>query len=72
MEFKVDERAVLVVIKQYDKSGNEVAISNISIPPSESGLTKDTLDANPSTCPHCDGKDWHHSVECYLALDLRQ
>jgi len=30
------------------------------------------LDANPATCPHCGGKDWHHSVECYTGQDLRQ
>ena len=32
MDYKLDKRAVLVVIKQYDESGNEVAISNINIP----------------------------------------
>ncbi|MFA6213478.1 MAG: hypothetical protein WC714_28840 [Candidatus Obscuribacterales bacterium] len=21
---------------------------------------------NPPTCSHCGGKDWHHTVDCYL------
>lgn len=29
---EIDARAVLVVVRQYDKIGDEVAISNISVP----------------------------------------
>ena len=29
---EIDSRAVLVVVKQYDKTGDEVSISNINIP----------------------------------------
>ena len=25
-------------------------------------------DYNPSICEHCSGKDWHHTVDCYLGI----
>ena len=31
------------------------------------GLHMDHIKSeNPSTCPYCNGKDWHHSVECFV------
>ena len=56
-EIEIDDRAAIVVVKQYDENGEEIAISNI-LPPSK----------NPYGCT-CGSKDDHHTVNCYLGLD---
>ena len=36
----IDDRAVLVVVRQYDSAGSEVSIANINVPESDAELQR--------------------------------
>jgi len=52
---RIDDRAVLVVVRQYDSAGGEVSIANINVPESDAELQR-AVDQHEQKCPICAGK----------------
>jgi hypothetical protein len=53
-EIEIDDRAVLVVVRQYDSAGQEVVISNISVPDRAAELLRAPVQSEQK-CPDCNG-----------------
>ena len=54
-EIEIDDRAVLVVVRQYDVAGDEVAISNINVPDRVAEQRDAPVHAEHK-CPRCNGR----------------